>query len=385
MRFETDAIHAGQQPDPTTGAVVVPVYATSTYVQDAPGEHRGFEYSRTGNPTRQALEVALAALEGIGEDEPGGAIATSSGMGATSIVGYTLRPGDHILLPNDAYGGTFRFFARVLAEQGIEWSAVDMTDERLVRTALRRSTRVIWAETPTNPMLKLVDIAAVGKVAREAEAMFVVDSTFATPYLQRPLDLGADVVLHSTTKYLGGHSDVVGGALITRDPDLFARFRFLINAAGPIAGPFDAWLVLRGLKTLAVRMERHCENAGRIAGFLESHPGVVDVFYPGLESHPQHDLAARQMRAGGGMISLIPAGGVSAAGRIAGSTKLFFLAESLGGVESLIEIPAAMTHLSVDGTPLEVPADLIRLSVGIEHIDDLLEDLDQALSQGYLL
>ncbi len=383
MRFETDAIHAGQQPDPTTGAVVVPVYATSTYVQDAPGEHRGFEYSRTGNPTRQALEVALAALEGIGEDEPGGAIATSSGMGATSIIGYTLRPGDHVLLPNDAYGGTFRFFARVLAEQGIEWSAVDMTDERLVRTALRPTTRVIWAETPTNPMLRLVDIAAVGEVAREAEAMFVVDSTFATPYLQRPLDLGADVVLHSTTKYLGGHSDVVGGALITRNPDLFARFRFLINAAGPIAGPFDAWLVLRGLKTLAVRMERHCENAGRIARFLESHPGVVDVFYPGLESHPQHDLAARQMRAGGGMISLIPAGGVSAAGRIARSTKLFFLAESLGGVESLIEVPAAMTHLSVDGTALEVPADLIRLSVGIEHIDDLLEDLDQALSHDH--
>ncbi|MDF1595774.1 MAG: cystathionine gamma-synthase [Acidimicrobiia bacterium] len=382
MRFETDAIHAGQQPDPTTGAVVVPVYATSTYVQDAPGEHRGFEYSRTGNPTRQALEVALAALEGIGEDEPGGAIATSSGMSATSIIGYTLRPGDHVLLPNDAYGGTFRFFARVLAEQGIEWSAVDMTDERLVRTALRPTTRVIWAETPTNPMLRLVDIAAVGEVAREADAMFVVDSTFATPYLQRPLDLGADVVLHSTTKYLGGHSDVVGGALITRDPDLFARFKFLINAAGPIAGPFDAWLVLRGLKTLAVRMERHCANAGRIARFLESHPGVVDVFYPGLESHPQHDLAARQMQAGGGMISLIPAGGISAARRIAGSTKLFFLAESLGGVESLIEVPAAMTHLSVDGTALEVPADLIRLSVGIEHIDDLLEDLDQALGHG---
>ena len=382
MRFETDAIHAGQQPDPSTGAVVVPIYATSTYAQVSPGEHQGFEYSRTGNPTRRALEIALAALEGIPEGGPGGAIATASGMGATAIIGYTLKPGDHVLLPNDAYGGTFRFFARVLAEQGVEWSAVDMTDARLVRTALLPTTRVIWTETPTNPMLRLVDIAAVANVAREAGAMFVVDNTFATPYLQRPLDLGADVVLHSTTKYLGGHSDVVGGALITRDPDLFARFEFLINAAGPIAGPFDAWLVLRGLKTLAVRMDRHTENAGRIARFLESHPGVMNVWYPGLESHPQHDLATRQMQGSGGMISFVPAGGPEAAERIARSTELFFLAESLGGVESLIEVPAAMTHVSVGGTALEVPPDLIRLSVGIEHADDLLEDLERALGDG---
>ena len=379
MRFETDAIHAGQEPDPTTGAVVVPIYATSTYVQDAPGEHRGYEYSRTGNPTRRALEIALAALEGVAEDDQGGAVATASGMGATALIGYTLKPGDHVLLPNDAYGGTFRFFARVLAEQGVEWSAVDMTDPRLVRTALRPATRVIWAETPTNPMLRLVDIAAVAEIANEANALFVVDNTFATPYLQRPLDLGADVVLHSTTKYLGGHSDVVGGALVTRSADLFERFEFLINAAGPIAGPFDSWLVLRGLKTLALRMQRHSENAERIARFLQSHPDIAEVHYPGLESHPQRTLAERQMSTGGGMISFRPSGGSEHAKNITTSTRLFFLAESLGGVESLIEVPAAMTHVSVGGTALEVPADLVRLSVGIEHVDDLLDDLDQAL------
>ncbi|MDH5373591.1 MAG: cystathionine gamma-synthase [Acidimicrobiia bacterium] len=379
MRFETDAIHAGQEPDPTTGAVVVPIYATSTYAQSAPGEHLGYEYSRTGNPTRHALEVALAALEGVTEEAPGGAVATASGMSATALIGYTLRPGDHVLLPNDAYGGTFRFFARVLAEQGVDWSAVDMTDPRLVRTALRPATKVIWAETPTNPMLRLVDIEAVAEISREAKTLFVVDNTFATPYLQRPLDLGADVVLHSTTKYLGGHSDVVGGALVTKSADLFERFEFLINATGPVAGPFDSWLVLRGLKTLAVRMQRHSQNASEIAGFLESHPAVGEVRYPGLDSHPQHDLARTQMLTGGGMISFRPGGGIEHARQIAQSTRLFFLAESLGGVESLIEVPAAMTHASVDGTALEVPADLIRLSVGIEHVDDLLEDLDQAL------
>ena len=301
-------------------------------------------------------------------------------MGATSIIGYTLKPGDHVLLPNDAYGGTFRFFARVLAEQGVEWSAVDMTDQRLVRTAVRPNTRVIWAETPTNPMLRLVDIAAVAEISKEAGTLFVVDNTFATPFLQQPLALGADVVLHSTTKYLGGHSDVVGGALVTKDPDCFARFEYLINAAGPVAGPFDSWLVLRGLKTLAVRMQRHSENALRIAEFLQAHPSVAAVHYPGLQSHPQRDLAARQMLTGGGMISFRPHGGIEAANRVATATKLFFLAESLGGVESLIEVPASMTHASVDGTALEVPPDLIRLSVGIEHVDDLLEDLDEALN-----
>ncbi len=380
MRFETEAIHAGQEPDPTTGAVVVPIYATSTYAQESPGVHLGYEYSRTGNPTRRALEIALAALEGVREGSAGGAVATSSGMGATSIIGYTLKPGDHVLLPNDAYGGTFRFFARVLAEQGVEWSAVDMTDQRLVRTAVRPNTRVIWAETPTNPMLRLVDIAAVAEISKEAGTLFVVDNTFATPFLQQPLALGADVVLHSTTKYLGGHSDVVGGALVTKDPDCFARFEYLINAAGPVAGPFDSWLVLRGLKTLAVRMQRHSENALRIAEFLQAHPSVAAVHYPGLQSHPQRDLAARQMLTGGGMISFRPHGGIEAANRVATATKLFFLAESLGGVESLIEVPASKTHASVDGTALEVPPDLIRLSVGIEHVDDLLEDLDEALN-----
>ena len=379
MRFETDAIHAGQEPDPTTGAVTVPIYATSTFVQDAPGRHRGYEYSRTDNPTRHALEVALAALEGVTPESGGGAVATASGMAATALIGYLLEPGDHVLLPNDAYGGTFRFFSQVLAEQGITWSAVDMTDRRLVETAIRAETRLVWVETPTNPLLRMVDISHAATVARDADARLVVDNTFATPYLQRPLSAGADVVLHSTTKYLGGHSDTVGGVLVTADPELNERFRFLLNAVGPVPGPFDAWLVLRGLKTLAVRMERHSANAARIAEFLRDHPAVGEVFYPGLADHPQHELAARQMAGFGGMISFRTTGGATAAHRVASSTRLFFLAESLGGVESLIEIPAVMTHASVQGTALEVPDDLVRLSVGLEHIDDLLEDLDQAL------
>ncbi len=379
MRFETEAIHAGQEPDPVTGAVVVPIYATSTYAQDAPGTHRGYEYSRTGNPTRAALETALAALEGVDADAPGGAVATASGMGATALIGYLLQPGDHVLLSNDAYGGTFRFFARVLAEQGVEWSAADMTDLDAIRAALRSTTKVIWAESPTNPMLRLADIRAVAGIAGESGALFVVDNTFATPYLQRPLELGADIVLHSTTKYLGGHSDVVGGALVTGNSGLLERLAFLSNATGPIAGPFDAWLVLRGLKTLAVRMDRHSRNATEIARFLESHPAVEAVWYPGLASHPQHELAEQQMSAGGGMVSFVPRGGVEAAHHIARSTRLFFLAESLGGVESLIEVPSTMTHASVDGTALAVPPDLIRLSVGIEHVDDLLDDLDRSL------
>lgn len=379
MRFETDAIHAGQDPEPTTGAVTVPIYATSTYVQDEPGRHRGYEYSRTDNPTRHALEVALAALEGVAPGEEGGAVATASGMAATALIGYLLRPGDHVLLPDDAYGGTFRFFAGVLAEQGITWSTVDMTDRRLLETAVRPETKLIWVETPTNPLLRLVDLGHAAAVAGTTDAYLVVDNTFATPYLQRPLAAGADIVLHSSTKYLGGHSDTVGGALVTGRSDLHERFRFLLNAAGPVPGPFDAWLVLRGIKTLAVRMERHCTNAARIAGFLNEHPAVSETMYPGLAGHPQHDLAARQMAGFGGMVSFQAAGGPEAAARIASATRLFLLAESLGGVESLIEVPAAMTHTSVQGTPLEVPADLIRLSVGIEHIDDLLEDLDQAL------
>lgn len=377
MHFETDAIHAGQAPDPTTGAVTIPIHATSTYAQRSPGEHSGFEYSRTGNPTRQALETALAVLEGAGV---GGAVATASGMAATALVGHLLTVGDRVLLPNDAYGGTFRFFARVLSEHGVAWSAVDMTDLDEVDRALERPTRLVWIETPTNPLLRVVDLAEIIERAHEHGALVAVDNTFATPYLQRPFEYGADLVVYSTTKYLGGHSDVVGGAVITRNPDLFERLKFLQNSVGPISGPFDAWLTLRGVKTLALRMERHCDNAEALASFLENHAGVVAVIYPGLPSHPQHALAARQMARFGGMLSLQVVGGKERAHRVASSTRIFTLAESLGGVESLIEIPAAMTHLSVAGTSLEVPDDLIRLSVGIEHVDDLIDDLEQALT-----
>ena len=380
MRFETRAIHAGQEPDAATGSVVVPIYATSTYAQTAPGEHSGYEYSRTDNPTRTALQVALASLEGVSEGEAGGCVATASGMAATALVGYLLKPGDRVVLPDDAYGGTFRFFARVLGEQGIVTTASDMTDVDAFSDALRPETRLVWVETPTNPLLRVVDLAAVIDASHTADALVCVDNTFATPYLQRPLDHGADFVLHSSTKYLGGHSDVVGGALVTADADLHERLRFLQNAVGPVPGPFDAWLVLRGIKTLGIRMERHCSNAMAVAEFLDAHDAVEEVHYPGLAGHPHHALAARQMAAFGGMVSFRPKGGANAAAKVAQRTELFFLAESLGGVESLIEVPAAMTHASVEGTPLEVPADLIRLSVGIEHPDDLIEDLAVALS-----
>jgi cystathionine gamma-synthase len=379
MRFETRAIHAGQDPDPTTGSVIVPIYATSTYAQDAPGKHAGYEYSRTDNPTRTALQDALASLEGVADGSGGGTVATASGMAATSLMGYLLKEGDHVLLPNDAYGGTFRFFARVLGEQGFEWSVADPTDLDAVRAGVRENTRIMWMETPTNPMLRVADIAAHAEIAREAGALLCVDNTFATPYLQRPLDHGADVVLHSTTKYLGGHSDVVGGALVTRDPALLERLRFLQNAAGPVPGPFDAYLTLRGMKTLGVRMDRHCDNAMAIAEWLDADDRVAEVIYPGLAGHPQHEVAHRQMDRFGGMVSFRANGGVEAAERVSIETELFFLAESLGGVESLIEVPAVMTHMSVVGTDLEVPDDLIRLSVGIEHVDDLIEDLDLAL------
>lgn len=377
MKFETRAIHAGQAPDPRTGAVTVPIFATSTYAQDAPGKHSGYEYSRTGNPTRTALGEALAAAEGAAQG--GGTVATSSGMAATSLIGWMLKPGDHILLPNDAYGGTFRFFARVLSEHGVEFSAADMTNAESLAAAMRPNTKVVWTETPTNPLLRLVDIAAAADVAHAANALLVVDNTFATPYLQQPLALGADIVLHSTTKYIGGHSDVVGGALITSSPPLLEQLRFLENAVGPVAGPFDAFLTLRGLKTLGVRMDRHSANAMAIATFLEEDDRVAQVIYPGLASHPQFELATTQMRSGSGMISFIPKGGPEAATQLVMNTELFFLAESLGGVESLIEVPAAMTHMSVAGTDLEVPEDLVRLSVGIEHVDDLVADLDRAL------
>ncbi len=378
-RFETIAIHAGQDPDPTTGAAVVPIYATSTYVQDAPGEHKGYEYSRTDNPTRTALQTQLAALEGVAPEADGGCIATSSGLAATSLIGFLLKPGDHIVLSDDAYGGTFRLFAQVLSEHGIDWSAADITTAESLEGALRPETKLIWAETPTNPMLRIADIEQVVDIARSVGAMVAVDNTFATPYFQQPLGLGADMVVHSTTKYLGGHSDAVGGAIITGDADLYDRLKFLQNAVGPVPGPFDAYLFLRGIKTLAVRMERHARNAGAIASFLEADPRVASVWYPGLTSHPGHEVAARQMTGFGGMVSFLPRGGLDAANSIVARTRLFFLAESLGGVESLIEIPASMTHMSVDGTDLEVPAELVRLSVGIEHVDDLISDLDRAL------
>ena len=376
-RFETKAIHEGQEPEPTTGSVVVPIYATSTYAQEAPGKHAGYDYSRTDNPTRTALQDVLAALENAGPG--GGAVATASGMAATALTGYLLGAGGHVVLPDDAYGGTFRFFARVLGEQGFPWSVADPTDLDAVRSAVRPETGLLWVETPTNPMLRIADLAALAEIAHEGGALLVVDNTFATPYLQRPLDHGADIVLHSTTKYLGGHSDVVGGALVVNDPELLQRLRFLQNSAGPVPGPFDAWLTLRGIKTLALRMERHCANAMAIAEFLAGDDRVAEVIYPGLPDHPGHALASRQMSAFGGMISFRPQGGEEVAHRVASDTRLFFLAESLGGVESLVEVPAAMTHTSVAGTDLEVPADLVRLSVGIEHVDDLIEDLDRAL------
>ncbi len=376
MRFETDAIHAGQEPEPTTGSVIVPIYATSTYAQPAPGKYDLYDYSRTENPTRTAFEAAMAALEGV-EEGGGGALSTASGMAATALIAYLLKPGDHVVLPNDAYGGTFRFWAQVVGEQGIEWTVVDQTDPSNVADAIRPSTKVVWVETPTNPLLRIVDIAEV--VEASGDALVVVDNTFATTYLQRPLDLGADVVLHSSTKYIGGHSDLIGGVLVSDDQELHERLAFLRNAAGPIPGPFDTFLALRGLKTLGVRMDRHCSNAAAVAEFLDQDDRVARVFYPGLGDHQNHDVAARQMSRFGGMVSFLPAGGTEAAHRVSVDTRLFILAESLGGVESLIEVPAAMTHMSVEGTALEVPPELVRLSVGIEHIDDLLADLDQAL------
>ena len=378
-RLETLAIHAGQDPDPTTGAAVVPIYATSTYVQDAPGSHKGYEYSRTDNPTRTALQTQIAAIEGVAPGDEGGCVATASGLAATSLIGDLLGPGDHLVLPNDAYGGTYRFFARVLSEHGVASTPVDMTDLDAFARAIRPETKLVWVETPTNPLLRIVDLAAAAEIAGQAGAWLVVDNTFATPFLQQPLSYGADMVLHSSTKYLGGHSDTVGGAIVSDDGDLLERLRFLQNAAGPVPGPFDCYLVLRGIKTLGVRMERHTENAAVIANFLADDPRVEAVWYPGLPSDPGHAIAAKQMLGFGGMVSFRPKGGVEAARTVAESTRLFFLGESLGGVESLIELPAVMTHLSVEGTDLEVPDDLIRLSVGIEHIDDLITDLDRAL------
>lgn len=373
--FSTRAIHAGQDPDPTTGAVTVPIYQTSTFVQPEVGVHRGYEYARTGNPTRTAYEAAVAALEG-------GAwgLAFASGMGATSTVLYLLSAGDHVVAADDLYGGTFRLFDKVLRRYGIAFTYVDMSDPARVAAALRPATRLVWVETPTNPLLKIVDIAAVAEIAHAGGARVAVDNTFASPYLQQPLALGADLVVHSATKYLGGHSDVVGGVVVGNDAALGEQLRFLQNAAGIVPGPFDSWLVLRGLKTLALRMRQHSENGLAIARWLAGHPRVERVAYPGLPDHPHHAVAARQMPRGyGGMVSFTLRGGEPEARAVVARTRLFALAESLGGVESLIELPAAMTHASVAGSALEVPSSLVRLSVGIEDLDDLVADLAQAL------
>ncbi|TWF76488.1 cystathionine gamma-synthase [Pseudonocardia hierapolitana] len=375
--FSTNAIHAGQDPDPTTGDVITPIHVSSTFAQDGVGGLRsGYEYSRSANPTRTALQECLAALEGGRH-----AVAFGSGMGASDVLlRVLLKPGDHVVIPHDAYGGTFRLVDKVLTLWGVEYTPVDLGDIAALRAALRPTTRAVWCETPTNPLLGIADIAAVADVARTAGARLVVDNTFASPYLQQPLALGADVVLHSTTKYIGGHSDVVGGALVTSDDELAEAVRFTQNAVGSVPGPFDAWLTLRGAKTLAVRMERHSDNAERIVELLAAHPAVTRVFYPGFAEHPGHEVAAKQMRRFGGMVSFTVAGGREAALRVCAATEIFTLAESLGGVESLIEHPGAMTHASVAGSALEVPDDLVRLSVGIEDVEDLAEDLRQALT-----
>ena len=377
--FETLAIHAGQDADPTTGSVIVPIHATSTYRQDGVGALRGgFEYSRTANPTRTALAECLAALEGGSRG-----LAFASGMAAEDTLLRTVcSPGDHVVIPDDAYGGSYRLFANVLQRWGIAHSPVPIADVDAVRAAVEPGrTRVLWVETPTNPLLGIADLEALAGVAKEAGALLVVDNTFASPYLQQPLRLGADVVVHSTTKYCGGHSDVVGGALVVADLGLGEELAYASNAIGAVAGPFDSWLVLRGLKTLGVRMDRHCDNAEAVVEFLLDHPAVEAVLYPGLPEHPGHAVAGRQMKRFGGMVSFRVRGGDEAAVEVCNRTQVFTLAESLGGVESLIEHPGRMTHASAAGSPLEVPADLVRLSVGIESVDDLLADLDFALAE----
>jgi cystathionine gamma-synthase len=375
--FETRAIHVGQEPDTATGAVVTPISLASTFAQAEVGDHRGFEYGRTGNPTRAALEACVASLEGAAHG-----LAFASGMAAEDTVLRALvGPGEHVVLPDDAYGGTFRLVAGVLAQTGVEWSAIDLGDEQALRAALRPETKVVWVETPSNPLLNIVEITAVAGVAHDAGARVVVDNTFATPYLQQPLSLGADVVVHSTTKYLGGHSDVVGGFVATDDASLAERLAFLQNAIGAVPSPFDCYLVLRGVKTLAVRMDRHCTNARAVAEMLDDHPAVAAVMWPGLAAHPGHEIARRQMRDFGGMVSFLASGGEAASLAIVSATEVFTLAESLGAVESLIEHPARMTHASVAESPLAVDPALVRLSVGIESIDDLLADLSRALDE----
>ena len=370
MDFETRAIHEGQQPDPATGAITVPIYQTSTFVQDAVGENKGYDYSRSGNPTRTALQICLASLEGA---EHGAAF--SSGLGAVTTLMHLVNPGDRVVCVNDVYGGVYRMFSQIYAPKGYE---IDFVPDAEVAAAIDERTRLVWLETPTNPMLNLVDVKAAADAAHAVGALVVVDNTFATPYLQRPLELGADVVVHSTTKYLGGHSDLIGGFAATNDPTVAERLYFLQKSLGAVPGPFDSWLVLRGLKTLAIRMRQHCENARAIAEFLDGHPKVEQVLYPGLGSHPGHEIAQRQMSDFGGMISFL-ASSEQEAIAICARTKIWKLAESLGGVESLIELPAQMTHASTADAPFAVPKNLIRLSVGIESADDLIADLEAAL------
>jgi cystathionine gamma-synthase len=374
--FTTRAVHAGYDPDPLTGAVNVPIYASSTFAQDGVGGLRGgFEYARTGNPTRTALEANLAAIESgtFGR-------AFASGMAATDcLLRAALRPGDHLVIPNDAYGGTFRLIDKVFSQWGIEYTVAPVSDVDAVRAAIQPNTKLVWIETPTNPLLNIGDIEALAEVTHAGGAKLVVDNTFASPYLQQPLLLGADVVLHSTTKYIGGHSDVVGGALITDDEELDTAFAFLQNGAGAVPGPFDSYLTLRGIKTLALRMDRHSDNAEKLVELLVAHPKIEKVIYPGLADHPSHAVAAKQMKRFGGMISVLVKGGKEGAHELCSKTEVFILAESLGGVESLIEHPAAMTHASTEGSALEVPVNLVRLSVGIEDSADLLGDIEQAL------
>jgi cystathionine gamma-synthase len=377
MQFETLAIHAGQEADATTGAVVPPIYQVSTYKQDGVGGLRGgYEYSRSANPTRTALEECLAAIEGGRRG-----LAFASGLAAEdTFLRTTCKPGDHVVIPGDAYGGTYRLFAKVAQHWGLDYTPAAGHDVEAFRAALRPGrTKVVWVETPTNPLLGVADIAALAELAHDAGALLVVDNTFASPYLQQPIALGADAVVHSTTKYMGGHSDVVGGALVLADDALGEQVAYHQNAMGGVAGPFDAWLVLRGIKTLGVRMDRHCANAERIVEVLTAHPKVTEVLYPGRPDHPGHEVAAKQMKAFGGMVSFRVSGGEDEAVAICNRAELFTLGESLGGVESLIEHPGRMTHASAAGSPLEVPGDLVRLSVGIEAVDDLVEDLTQAL------
>jgi cystathionine gamma-synthase len=378
--FNTRAIHAGQEPDPLTGAVVPPIYQVSTYAQDGVGGLRnGYEYSRSGNPTRTALQECMAALEAPGIDTARG-LAFASGLAAEdTVIRTVLKPGDHVVIPNDAYGGTYRLFKKVAEPWGIDHTTAAVTDLDAIAAAMTPKTKLIWIETPTNPLLNIGDIAAIAEIAHAGGALLVIDNTFASPYLQQPLLLGADIVVHSTTKYLGGHSDVVGGALVVGDAELGEQLAYHQNAMGAIAGPFDSWLVMRGIKTLGVRMDRHNDNAGKVVELLEGHAAVGQVFYPGLAHHPNHEVAKKQMRGFGGMVSFRVKAGEQAALDICSKTTIFTLGESLGGVESLIEHPGRMTHASVSGSPLEVPNDLVRLSVGIEEADDLLVDLEKAL------